>query len=779
MSLLRVSVRELAAFALRAGDLMPAALGHAVTAMEGIRGHQLLQKSRPDHYRAEVRVRQDVAVAGVRLEIAGRIDGVFDESPPVIEEIKTTRRDFEQRMVAGAHLDWGQAKLYAHLYAMTCDVRELAVQLTYFRVDKGTTRSERRSFSRSELADFFQGVVAKYATWAQQVLAWREQRNASSLTASFPFEQFRKGQRRFAAEVYRAIRGQSRVFLQAPTGIGKTLGALFPAGKALAAGEGQTLFFLTAKTTGAQIAVQALARMAQAGMPLKAVQLTARDKMCREPACDPRTCPLAQGYYDRLHDAMAVFFEEDLFDRDRLRTVAETHGVCPFEFSLDLAAWADVVIGDYNYAFDPGVQLRRFFGETKNAVVLLVDEAHNLVDRGRSMFSARLNKADFLALKRSLPAGESQLKARCQKVSSALARVRKAHVHTGEPWLSESVDEDVLAALRSWLVLVEADFADPEPSNPSDAMVQLYFDVRAFLRTASVLDERFRVIWHPRGRRDLGVHLYCMDPSAQLRAVHRRCEALVCFSATLSPPHYFRHLLGGEADDLWLRLPSPFAQSALAPIVVNRVSTRYRDRDRSADQVAQMIKTTIHAKSGHYLVFFPSYAYLDRVLDRLDLHNVPHLVQEPQMDDEARAAFIERFNDTQQGQLVGFAVMGGVFAEGIDLVGERLVGVVIVGVGLPKICLERRLIARHFAELGEDGFAFAYQYPGMNRVLQAAGRVIRAESDRGVVVLIDDRFDSRVYHPLFPPMWRPRFVGDSKGLAQVLGEFWLAQNDQG
>jgi len=763
---LKIAARELVEFTLRSGDLRRRNGGFS-SALEGMIGHRKVQKSRGDNYQAEVTVRHVHDYGDFSLEIGGRIDGVFQGDQVTIEEIKTTRLPFDEIAQQAIELHLAQGKLYAWMYAREHKLESLWVQLTYFNVDNHETKISRYPFSMEELDAFFKRVITIYLAWAKQVLAWQQARDASLKQLTFPFPEFRAGQRRFSVEVFRSIEAKRRLFVQAPTGIGKTIGALFPALKARADGAYDKLFFLTAKTMGAELATGALNAMRQKGLKLKSIFLTAKSKVCFNDPCDPETCEYTLGYYDRIRDAIEALFTRDHLDRAGIEEVAREFRVCPFELSLDCATWCDLVVCDYNYVFDPGVYLRRFFGEEKSKHVLLVDEAHNLVDRARDMYTATLDKATILAVKRFLPKGS--------EAGKRLGQINRWFLAVRKEMDGERVDRDppkkLLPGLHRFCAACEEDFAMGVESDA--ALLAFYFDARRFIRTAEFYDDRFRTIYRV-AKKDVEVKIYNLDPSQLLDDTLKKCPAAVFFSATLTPFDYYARLLGGNPKSGLLRLGSPFPREHLGVFVADRVATTYRKRDTSKGAVSALIATLAAGRRGNYLVYFPSYAYLEAVYHvfHAAYPNTDTLVQQRRMDDAQRANFLSHFDRANEQTRVGFAVMGGAFGEGIDLVGDRLIGAVVVGVGLPQLCLERDLIRAHFSASGEDGFSYAYQYPGMNRVLQTAGRVIRGERDRGVVCLIDERFAQHRYRELFPDEWQPHFIDGPERLSTELKYFW-------
>ncbi len=772
---LKIAVRELIEYVLRSGDLVSEFLGSS-RPVEAIRAHQKIQNSRPDTYQPEVSISHQVETDQFRLNISGRIDGVYTEPDrTTIEEIKTTARNPAYFEKNENPLHWGQVKTYAYIYGHARGLDEIVTQLTYCQIDSGEIHEIKRSFGIPELEVFFKELVARYLEWAATIIDWCDRRDESIRELDFPFANYRSGQRQMAVEAYRTIRNNGQLLVQAATGIGKTIAVLYPAVKSLAEEISQKIFYLTARTTGRIVAEKALEELRTNGLRLKSVTLTAKDKICFCPdsACNPDECEYARGHYDRINDAVKSIFAKDAFSREQIVDTARAFRVCPFEFSLELSIWADCIICDYNYVFDPRVYLRRFFQEQNGDYIFLIDEAHNLVDRSREMFSAEIFKQPLLDIRRQLKNELPHIFKSLGRINAWLVKARKKCEESGNPLAEKSLPDELTPLLRGFLFITERWLSQNIKTHFRDGLLELYFAASGFVRVADQYDECYTTCYEKIGK-DLKLKLFCVDPSVHLEKAMSRCQTVIFFSATMTPMDYFKQILGCDPTAHHLILHSPFPGENLGLFISDQISTYYRHRDRTVSQVSQAISALVEQKKGNYLLYFPSYAYMLKVYHAFTAENpqTETILQKPGMTEPEREAFLKRFAQDNLQRRVGFAVMGGIFGEGIDLVGDRLLGVVVVGVGLPGISLERELIKEYFNNALGAGFEYAYTYPGINRVLQAAGRVIRTEKDRGVVLLIDQRYARFQYKSLLREEWNPVRTPDNRQLADGLQKFW-------
>ena len=771
----KISVRDLVEFILQSGDIVSGFTGSSRN-VDAIKAHQTIQNSYEKDYTAEVTVKHIVEYQGISFEVNGRIDGVINNNGYIIiDEIKTTMRDLRDIEEDYNMLHWAQAKCYAYIYCVQNSYDKMGVQLTYYNLDSKEIKYFRKDLLLNELEDFYFDLIDKYVQWAKVIDKFREIRNESIENLEFPHKEFRKGQRDLSVRVFRIAKDGGKLFAQAPTGTGKTIATLYPAVKALGEEHISKIFYLTAKNITGTLAENSLDMMKKRGLRLKTISLTAKDKICfmEESNCNPDYCPYAKGHFDRVKAAVEDIYQEDLFSKEVIQEYAERYKVCPFEFSLDLTLWSDCIICDYNYVFDPRVYLKRFFLDASGDYIFLVDEAHNLVDRAREMFSAEIFKKDFLEMKKNAKGIYPELYKTVDKINKFFIEERKTI--EGSFLAIKEVPKDINPLLRKFQAIAEKTLLQNNDMDFKKELLDLYFKALAFIRTSEYYDERY-VTYFEDKENDFKLKLFCLDPSYLLSECAKRGKAIVFFSATLSPMEYFVKILGGKGEDLMIKLKSTFPRENLFMLVNDSISTKYINRERSYENIAIAIYNIISQKLGNYLAFFPSYKYLNEVLSIFQelFPKVKILVQASGMKEEEREAFISNFKADMEETLVGFAVMGGVFGEGIDLAGDKLSGAVIVGVGLPQICLERDIIREYFEKEKGQGFEYAYVYPGINKVMQAVGRVIRTQKDKGVVLLIDERFSKDTYKNLLPEEWMPmQRIKNNITTAESVKKFWL------
>ena len=787
----KVSVRKVVEFVLRCGDIDSRYVDGSAM-QDGARVHRKIQKTMGEAYQSEVALSLETEAGGIPILLQGRADGVLTgpDGTVTVDEIKATTLSLERLYEQQSTLHLGQAKCYAYMLLASMEEPPDAVtlQLTYYQLE--TEEIERHTFvvTKEELSAFFHDLMERYSEWIRFERGWKEIRTESAKAVCFPFPAYRKGQRELAKAVYQTVLEKKKLYAQAPTGIGKTLSTIFPSVKAVGEGKTEKIFYLTAKTVTRAVAEDSIRLLAGNGLRFKSVTLRAKNKICfcEEPVCNPDACRYARGHYDRVNDALLELLQNnDLVTPAVVEKYAHKHTVCPYELALDVSLWADMVVCDYNHVFDPVVYLRRFFNNDAGDYVFLIDEAHNLVDRVRDMYTTEVRASAFRQLRKQLKeektAPSVQLRKAAGSVIKYLSDVKKA---LGEKQQSTEKEPDALLgvllkvfaqAAEEWLA------AEKYHLSPlQNEVLELFFQVRGFLDIAELYDERYVTLTEAFGH-ELVRTLLCLDPSEIIRQKLKLAQASVLFSATLTPLPYYREILGGEEGDYLMALPSPYEQERLLLLAHGGISTKYTDRERSCQPIADLLYAATAQKKGNYMVYFPSYAYLQQVYARFTetYPAVRTLLQEGTMEEAERTLFLEQFDRENPETLLGFCVLGGIFSEGIDLKGERLVGTVIVGVGLPRLSMRQDLIRTYFNQKNGMGYEYAYVYPGMNKVLQAAGRVIRSESDYGMVLLVDSRFHTEAYQRLYPAHWKGmRRIKTTEEAVCLLAKFPYFQNSQ-
>ncbi len=747
-----VAVRALCEFTAKVGDL-DLRFTPSPTAQEGMLGHARVARGRSAGYQTEVPLSGEFEALSVR----GRADG-YDPNLQRLEEIKTHRGDLSRQPANHRQLHWAQVMVYGWLFCQQHALAELRVALVYLDVDSDRETLFEQTLSADALKQHFAQLCQAFLAWARQELARRAERDQALRELKFPHGDFRLGQRELAETVYKAVSTGRCLLAQATTGIGKTLGTLFPMLKAMPPRQLDKLLFLTAKTPGRALALGALEQLfaSQPGLPLRGLELVARSKACEYPdkACHGDACPLAKGFYDRLPAARLAAVNVPLLGQAQLREVALAHQVCPYYLSQEMARWADVVVADYNYYFDLTALLFGLAQAEQWQVAVLVDEAHNLVDRARGMYSASLDQRALQALRQAPPAALKGPLQRLNREWNALYAEQALEYQA-----QERLPERFLLSLLRCISLI-GEQMNSDPLIMDRPLLDFYFEALQFSRVAELFDEHFLfdIVQTGAGRkRQARLNLRNVVPAPLLTGRLKAARSAVLFSATLNPQHYYRDMLGMPADCAWIDVSSPFAAEQLEVRIVERISTRYAHRQASVQPIAELIAAQYQAQPGNYLAFFSSFDYLQQVAAQLasSAPQVPQWAQTRQMDEEARRGFLERFGEETQG--VGFAVLGGAFGEGIDLPGRRLIGAFIATLGLPQFNPVNEQFKRRMGAIFADGasasYDYTYLYPGLQKVVQAAGRVIRGLDDRGVVVLIDDRFAQPAVRRLLPTWW--------------------------
>lgn len=779
----RLSVRSLVEFVLRSGDLDRRRSGGGYreqkAMLEGAKIHRMLQKKMGSEYQPEVTLCHEVTCEKYRIRLEGRADGIFphEQGMMAIDEIKSMYGDIS-KLEEPIPVHQAQAMCYAYFYALQNQKEQMVVRMTYCNITTHSTRYFEQTYSFEELEEWFAEVITELMRWCDYLVEHREARNASIKKVSFPFV-YRPGQKKLVVSAYRTMQQQKKIFMQAPTGTGKTMSSMFPAIQAMGQGIAEKIFYLTAKTITRKVAQETFDILLSKGLDAKAVTLTAKEKLCflEKPECNPEACPYACGCFDRMNDAVydLVTHKQQIYREDLLET-AQKYQVCPFELALDVTEWVDTIICDYNYVFDPNVRLQRYFSEgTKGEYIFLIDEAHNLVERARTMYSADLKKEAFLAAKHIIEPVSPELAKKIERCNKDLLGMKRECE-------SYCIYEDVsyleifVGNLHNLYVAFES-FFEEHPGFQNEDFSQFYFDVRHFLMIYEVLDSSYTIYSELLEDGSFLLKLFCIHPANWLSRCMSQGVSSILFSATLLPMGYYKELLGGEETDYAMYVNSPFDPSRRLLGIASDVSSVYRRRTENEFQrMAAYLAQLLQAHKGNYLVFFPSYQFMDSVgayLEDMVSPDTVLLYQQNNMTEQDREDFLEAFAADTKGTLVGMCVMGGIFSEGIDLTYEKLIGVAIVGAGLPQVCVERELLKEYFDRNGRRGFDFAYLYPSINKVLQAAGRLIRTEQDYGVIAMLDERFLRIEYMEQFPPEWSDYQVWNLHSMQRALTDYWM------
>ena len=749
MDKIKTSVRNLIEFVMRSGDIDNRFRTKA-TLREGQRIHQKLQKEYGLYFMSEVSLRHEETIKGILFEVEGRADGIYHQGEEVlIDEIKSTTRKLEEFTEKSHPLHWAQAMCYGYFYGKSHDIERVTIQLTYYQMDTEEIKKLQREFSMEVLGEFFRELLIKYLGFSKKIIAFRKLRDERIEVLPFPFPKYRQGQRKLAVGVYQSIKEGKEFLVEAPTGIGKTMSTLYPAIKAVGT-RIDKIFYLTARSTTKDAARKALIQLMERGLRMKSVIITAKEKICLndETKCNPEDCPFARGHFDRVNEAILdIYDKEDLLQKEVILDYSKKHKICPMEFQLDLAVYSDVVICDYNYVFDPQTYLRRFFESNVDPYAFLIDEAHNLPDRGRGMYSARISKKEIDEIL------EEDLEGPLLKpIINSLHYIREEILEEilkikNGVFVSLDYKEDLLRSASITMNKMES-FLSKEHDHPSyDKILNLYFSLNQFLKISEFYGKEFRSLAYVEEEEEI-YEIKCLDPSRIFKDILTRAVSTIFFSATLSPMDFYGELFGAE-DYYKLRLPSPFPEENLKIYQVP-VSTRFIHREENYDKITQMLEAFTE-EDGNYMLFFPSYGFMKEIFRRFR-DDPGRRIQDSSMTEWERDLFLREF--TKNSRIIAFVVLGGIFSEGIDLVGKRLENVAIVSVGLPGLGIETNLIREYYDEKKGKGFDYAFLYPGMNKVFQAAGRLIRSSEDKGKLLLVDDRYEKDQYKRNFPLHWK-------------------------
>lgn len=781
---IKISVRNLVEFVLRSGDIdnRHSTGADADAMIQGGKLHRKIQNRMGADYKAEVPLKISVPYEDFEIVVDGRADGIIEGEVITIDEIKSVKRDISY-IDEPVFVHKAQAMCYAYIYGNMKELSKLKVQLTYINQDTEEIKRFTEEFTFDYLKKWFMDVVDEYYKWAKYLSDNTKVTVETAKAMEFPYE-YRKGQKEVAVGVYKAFMRGVDLFIQAPTGIGKTLSTIFPAVKSYGEGICNKIFYLTAKTIAATVAIDSFNILRENGLKFKSVTVTAKEKMCvmEECKCNPKDCDRAKGHFDRINDAIYdIITNESDITREKILDYSAKHNVCPFEMNLDISDWVDGIICDYNYAFDPHARLKRYFGDSVNGkYIFLVDEAHNLVDRAREMYSAVIVKEDILSVKKIFSNKDKRLAGNLEKLNRGFLHYKRLCT---DGFLVLADLEEIIMPLMRFTSNFEKYIEEHSEFEGHDDAMNLYFAAKTFQDVYEILDDNYEIYCSFSDTGEFFIKLMCINPAVRLKECTEKIVSTIFFSATLLPVNYYKMLLTGDTEDYAMYIASPFDKKNRIIAIGSDVTSKYTRRGRNEyEKISLYISEIISKRQGNYMVFFPSYKMMKEVYDifmEIAVNsrdcNIRTIIQENSMKEADREKFLMEFEDTENGALVGFCVMGGIFSEGIDLKSDRLIGSIVVGTGLPLVCKERELIAEYFNERGMNGFDYAYKIPGMNKVMQAAGRVIRTDKDKGVIVLLDDRFLENSYRSLFPREWEDAKITNLKKIGDEIEKLWINQ----
>lgn len=737
----------------------------------------------------EDQIKEDYDIKLNKIELRTEIKNKkvrFSEMIPILEGNNILVKgiavidSFEEITEEMIKIPLSELKLYSYLYMNYSKLDNINILLIFEDIELRKRVEREFSFTYKEIEDFFSETMDNYFKWIELTTKWNKERNESIKPLKFPFKQYRTGQEKLAKGTYVTIAQNKKMFAQAPTGVGKTISTIFPSIKAVGEEKINKIFYLTAKTIGAKVAEESFDKMREQGLKFRNITLTAKDKVCFKgnPKCNPVDCEYARNYYGKVNNVILNMLEkESVFTREVIENYAKKNKMCPFELSLDLSLYSDAVICDYNYVFDPNVYLKRYFEEgTQCDCTFLIDEAHNLVDRARNMYSAEINTKVLTNALDACTGNFSSISSLILDALKIISAYEKKCIRN--EYSTKEFPNDLADAIEKISESLSSLFHRSKNRNSNDfnKLSELYTVCNQFLSISELYDDCYT--FYLEQKENTILKLFCIDPSTNLKKGYEKGKSAVIFSATLSPLGYFRDILGGDKDSYGIILDSPFDIKNREIVVVDNVSTRYKDRESSYDVIVEQINAVVSCKMGNYMVFLPSFEYMNKIKERFNIKypNVKTISQDNIMSELEREVYLSKFKSKPTQTMVSFNVISGIFSEGIDFKGDKLIGSIIIGVGLPMICLERDVVKDYYQKQNGYGFDFSYTFPGINRVVQAAGRVIRTDNDKGIIMLIDDRFKTSKYKSLFPKEWVNHYnVRSPEQSKRIVEDFWNKQ----
>jgi DNA excision repair protein ERCC-2 len=775
MKNIRISAKDIVEFIYSGGDLTNEFSSNK-RAQEGTEVHKYIQDMYEEEDQKEVFVETLFEHEDYSFHITGRMDGLLKiDNKLVIEEIKSTKLDLELIEIDTRPEHLMQAKMYAYMYVLKHELKSINVRLTYVELGEYKTKHFEKRFNKTQLTKFFEKTIFEYTKWLKIYDEHQVNKLKSIEGLKFPFDDYREGQYTFMGAIYQTLMAKDILYSIAPTGIGKTVGSVYSALKTIK-DEKEKVFYLTAKNAGKRIVVDTINLLKENGLVSKTVVINSKESMCLmdKVDCDPDICPYAKGFFDRLKEGLNdIFVHQDVYDMKLIKDYGEYHKICPHEFSLSISNYCDVIVCDYNYAFDPRTHLIRYFDDDYYTPKLLIDEAHNMVDRSRSMYSSTISKESLINLRKATSKVKPSPRSSINNLIKYIEEfVEENEVEKARFYYQNELDEKVLRYIERITNKLDQILAENKKFQNRDKVLDGYFELIQFMKISDYYNDSYRYVLEYRDS-DITITQMCLDASVYiLDVINRRANGAVFFSATLDPLEYYVKLItNGQGKSL--RIASPFKQKNLGLFVDNNTSTRYRDRERSIDNIIDTIYAMLETKVGNYIVFFPSYQYLEMVFEHFDNESYQVYKQERNMNQYSRNKLLQEFSQVDDFVKVGFFVLGGSFSEGVDYIGDMLSGVLIVGVALPQFNKHNELLRSYFDEHFDEGFDYAYTYPGMNKVVQAVGRVIRTETDQGIAILFDDRYTHGKYLDLYPKHWNHyKVIKRNEYIQNALEDFW-------